>query len=119
MKILKEITIYFAITFISEIISKFLPVKIPASIIGIIILFTLLQTKLIKIEELETVGNYLIKIMPLLFIPAGVSLIKFLPELKSIALPIVCAVTISTAIVMVAVGKITQRSMENEKWLLE
>ena len=86
MKILKEITIYFAITFISEIISKFLPVKIPASIIGIIILFTLLQTKIIKIEEVETVGNYLIKIMPLLFIPAGVSLIKFLPELKSICL---------------------------------
>ena len=115
MKILKEITIYFAITFISEIISKFLPVKIPASIIGIIILFTLLETKIIKIEEDETVGNYLIKIMPLLFIPAGVSLIKFLPELKSIVLPLVCAVTISTAIVMVAVGKITQRWMENEK----
>lgn len=115
MKILKEITIYFAITFISEIISKFLLVKIPASIIGIIILFTLLETKLIKIEEVETVGNYLIKIMPLLFIPAGVSLIKFLPELKSIALPLVCAVTISTVILMVAVGKITQRWMENEK----
>ena len=78
-------------------------------------MFTLLQTKIIKIEEVETVGNYLIKIMPLLFIPAGVSLIKFLPELKSIALPLVCAVTISTAIVMVAVGKITQRWMENEK----
>lgn len=119
MKILKEIAIYFAITFISELISKILPIKVPASIIGIIILFTLLQTKILKLEQVDTVGEYLIKIMPILFVPAGVSLIKFLPELQAIALPLLCAVTISTAIVMVAVGKITELSMGDRKWLLE
>lgn len=42
MKLLKELAIYFGITFISEIIAKLMPIKIPPSIIGIVILFALL-----------------------------------------------------------------------------
>ena len=115
MKILKELAIYFGITFISEIIAKLLPINIPPSIIGIVILFTLLELKVLKIEDVEMTGDYLIKIMPILFVPAGVGLIKYLDVLKIVAVPMVFVITLSTAIVMTAVGVVTQKLVEKKK----
>ena len=51
MKLLKELAIYFGITFISEIIAKLLPINIPPSIIGIVILFVLLELKVLNTED--------------------------------------------------------------------
>lgn len=115
MKILKELAIYFGITFISEIIAKLLPINIPPSIIGIVILFTLLELKVLKTEDVEMTGDYLIKIMPILFVPAGVGLIKYLDVLKIVAVPMVFVITLSTAIIMTAVGVVTQKLVEKKK----
>ena len=115
MKLLKELAIYFGITSISEIIAKLLPINIPPSIIGIVILFTLLELKVLKTEDVEMTGDYLIKIMPILFVPAGVGLIKYLDVLKIVAVPMVFVITLSTAIVMTAVGVVTQKLVEKKK----
>ena len=115
MKLLKELAIYFGITFISEIIAKLLPINIPTSIIGIVILFVLLELKVLKTEDVEMTGDYLIKIMPILFVPAGVGLIKYLDVLKIVAVPMVFVITLSTAIVMTAVGVVTQKLVEKKK----
>lgn len=115
MKILKELTIYFGITFVSEIIAKVLPINIPPSIIGIAILFTLLETGVLKMKDVEKTGNFLINIMPILFIPAGVSLIKYLDVLKVVAFPMAVVVTVSTVIVMMVVGKVVERIVEKKR----
>lgn len=115
MKLLKELAIYFGITFISEVIAKLLPINIPPSIIGIVILFTLLELKVLKTEDVEMTGDYLIKIMPILFVPAGVGLIKYLDVLKIVAVPMAFVITLSTAIVMTAVGVVTQKLVEKKK----
>lgn len=115
MKLLKELAIYFGITFISEIIAKLLPINIPPSIIGIVILFMLLELKVLKTEDVEMTGDYLIKIMPILFVPAGVGLIKYLDVLKIVAVPMVFVITLSTAVVMTAVGIVTQKLVEKKK----
>ena len=60
-------------------------------------------------------GDYLIKIMPILFVPAGVGLIKYLDVLKIVAVPMVFVITLSTAIVMTAVGVVTQKLVEKKK----
>ena len=115
MKLLKELAIYFGITFISEIIAKLLPINIPPSIIGIVILFVLLELKVLKTEDVEMTGDYLIKIMPILFVPAGVGLIKYLDVLKIVAVPMVFVITLSTAIIMTAVGVVTHKLVEKKK----
>lgn len=60
-------------------------------------------------------GDYMIKIMPILFVPAGVGLIKYLDVLKIVAVPMIFVITASTAIVMIAVGVITQKLVEKKK----
>ena len=53
--------------------------------------------------------------MPILFVPAGVGLIKYLDVLKIVAVPMVFVITLSTAVVMTAVGVVTQKLVEKKK----
>ena len=66
------------------------------------------MTKVIKLESVKETGKFLIEIMPIMFIPAGVGLMTTWGGLQPILLPvsIITAVTIIT--VMVATGWVSQ-----------
>lgn len=108
MKYIKQILIILLISFLGEILKCLLPLPIPASIYGMIILFLGLMTKVIKLESVKETGKFLIEIMPIMFIPAGVGLMTTWGGLQPILLPvsIITAVTIIT--VMVATGWVSQ-----------
>ncbi|MCI6978736.1 MAG: CidA/LrgA family protein [Lachnospiraceae bacterium] len=108
MKYINQFLIILLISFLGEILKCLLPLPIPASIYGMIILFLGLKTKVIKLESVKETGKFLIEIMPIMFIPAGVGLMTTWGELQPILLPvsIITAVTIIT--VMVATGWVSQ-----------
>lgn len=108
MKYINQFLIILLISFWGEILKCLLPLPIPASIYGMIILFLGLMTKVIKLESVKETGKFLIEIMPIMFIPAGVGLMTTWGELQPILLPvsIITAVTIIT--VMVATGWVSQ-----------
>ena len=108
MKYINQFLIILLISFLGEILKCLFPLPIPASIYGMIILFLGLMTKVIKLESVKETGKFLIEIMPIMFIPAGVGLMTTWGELQPILLPvsIITAVTIIT--VMVATGWVSQ-----------
>ena len=108
MKYITQFLIILLISFLGEILKCLLPLPIPASIYGMIILFLGLMTKVIKLESVKETGKFLIEIMPIMFIPAGVGLMTTWGGLQPILLPvsIITAVTIIT--VMVATGWVSQ-----------
>ena len=108
MKYINQFLIILLISFWGEILKCLLPLPIPASIYGMIILFLGLMTKVIKLESVKETGKFLIEIMPIMFIPAGVGLMTTWGGLQPILLPvsIITAVTIIT--VMVATGWVSQ-----------
>lgn len=108
MKYINQFLIILLISFLGEILKCLLPLPIPASIYGMIILFWGLMTKVIKLESVKETGKFLIEIMPIMFIPAGVGLMTTWGDLQPILLPvsIITAVTIIT--VMVATGWVSQ-----------
>ncbi|MEE1304236.1 MAG: CidA/LrgA family protein [Agathobacter sp.] len=108
MKYINQFLIILLISFLGEILKCLLPLPIPASIYGMIILFLGLMTKVIKLESVKETGKFLIEIMPIMFIPAGVGLMTTRGALQPILLPvsIITAVTIIT--VMVATGWVSQ-----------
>ena len=108
MKYINQFLIILLISFLGEILKCLLPLPIPASIYGMIILFLGLMTKVIKLESVKETGKFLIEIMPIMFIPAGVGLMITWGVLQPILLPvsIITAVTIIT--VMVATGWVSQ-----------
>ena len=108
MKYIKQFLVILTISFIGELLKYILPLPIPASIYGMVILFTGLMTGIIKLENVKDTGKFLIEIMPVMFIPAGVGLMTSWGLLKPILIP-VCIITVVTIVtVMAATGSVSQ-----------
>ena len=86
----------------------FIPLAIPGSIYGLILMFVLLLTRVIKVEHVKETGEFLIEIMPLMFIPAGVGLLTAWGILKPVCVPIILITVITTVVVMIVTGRVTQ-----------
>ena len=115
MKFLKQFLIILALSFVGEALKYFLPLPVPASIYGMVLLFILLLTGLVKLEDVQDAGKFLIEIMPLMFIPAGVGLIDSWGELRPILLPVIVLLLVSTVLVMGVSGQVTQQMMHHGK----
>lgn len=107
MKYVKQFGIILTITCIGEIIKTFVPLPIPGSIYGLILLFVLLMTGGLKLEQVKDAGKFLIEIMALMFIPAGVGLLNSWEQLSSMLIPVLVIVISSTFFVMIVTGKAT------------
>lgn len=108
MKYLRQFLVILAISFIGEILKYFLPLPIPASIYGMMILFIGLLTGIIPLEAVKDVGKFLIEIMPVMFIPAGVGLMSSWMNLKPVLLPVSIITVVSIVTVMIATGRTSQ-----------
>ena len=108
MKYLRQFLMILAISFIGEILKYFLPLPIPASIYGMMILFIGLLTGIIPLEAVKDVGKFLIEIMPVMFIPAGVGLMSSWVNLKPVLLPVSIITVVSVVTVMIATGRTSQ-----------
>ena len=88
MKYVKQFLIIIGISLAGEILKYILPLPIPASIYGMAILFIALLTGIIKLKDVRETGKFLIEIMPLMFIPAGVGLMSSWGVLKPLLVPV-------------------------------
>ncbi|MGN1064190.1 MAG: CidA/LrgA family protein [Thermoguttaceae bacterium] len=108
MKYLRQIGLILLVSFIAELVRLLIPAPIPASIYGLIILFLCLQFRIVKLDSIEETGNFLLAIMPLLFVPPTVGLIDKWQSLRSIAAPAVLLIIFGTLATMVATGAAAQ-----------
>lgn len=115
MKYIRQFSIILFISLVGEIIHLFVPLPVPASIYGLILMLIGLKTKLIPLEAVEDVSMFLIDIMPLMFIPAAVELLDSWGKLRPILVPFLVITMLSTVVVMVITGKVTQFFMKNNK----
>lgn len=112
---LKQFGIILAISCLGESLHQLLPLPVPASIYGIVILFTCLQSGLLKLASIRETSAFLIEIMPILFLPAAVGLLEAWDVLKPNLLPIAVITAVSTFVVMGAAGLVTQAVIRRGK----
>ena len=115
MKYLRQFMIILLFSFLGELLKYVLPFPVPASIYGLVLLFVLLETKVLKVEAVQDAGKFLIEIMPMMFIPAGVGLLNAWDTLKPVLIPVIVIMFISTIVVMGISGKVTQTMIEAEE----
>lgn len=115
MKYVKQFMMIMLFTFLGEVLREVLPLPVPASIYGLVLMFVALLTGVLKVEKVRETGKFLIEIMPLMFIPAAAGLIDAWPSLKPVGVPIVVIMVVSTVIVMVLSGRVTQFMMRRKK----
>lgn len=108
MKYLHQAVLIAAVTFLAEIVKYLLPLPVPASIYGLILLFILLKTGAVRLEAVEDVGNLLLELMPLLLVPASVSFLTVLDKLQGMLLPVLVMGLIGTTAVMIVTGRVAQ-----------
>lgn len=108
MKILRQFSIILLVSLTGEALSALLPLPVPASIYGIALMFALLCTGVLRVEQIRQASAFLIEIMPVLFIPAGVGLMQSFGLLLP-ALPAYAVITaVSTVAVMAVSGRAAQ-----------
>lgn len=109
MKYVKQFGIIIFLSFIGEIFHEVLPLPVPASIYGIVLLFVCLELKVIKVSSIKEASVFLIEIMPLMFIPAAVKLINVWDIIKDAWIPYLVVTVLTTWVVMGVSGIVTQR----------
>lgn len=115
MKFLKQFVIILCISFLGELFHYLIPLPVPASIYGILLMLLCLHFKLFRADEVRETGIFLIEIMPVMFIPAGVGLMESWGELKAVLVPVLVITLVSTIVVMVVSGRVTQAVIRLEK----
>lgn len=105
MKYMKQFGIILGVTCAGEIIKYFVPLPVPGSIYGLLLMLIFLMSGIIKLEQVKETAEFLIEIMPLMFIPAGVGLLNSWGQLQRIVLPVSVITLVSTFVVMGVTGK--------------
>ena len=115
MKYVKQFAIIMGITCLGEFINYMIPLPIPGSIYGMVILFVLLVSGILKLEQVEETGDFLVSIMPVTFIPAAVGIVDVFAEARTMLWPILIALFPITFSVMILSGKVTEYLAERKK----
>ena len=103
-----QLAILFGFLAIGEIIIYFTGIKIPSSIIGMLLLTLSLQIGLVKIEKIRRMCDFFIENMSFFFIPPGVAIMVYFDIIKAQLIPIAIATVISTVLVLVVTGWVHQ-----------
>ncbi|WP_164966350.1 CidA/LrgA family protein [Companilactobacillus metriopterae] len=104
--ILVQIFIYSGILFLSNILSHFMPASfpVPVPVWGLIILYVLLTTNVIKLHQVEQTSKFLIGIMGFLFVPSGIQMYKSLDFLANDGVKLMIAIIISTIVLLIVIA---------------
>lgn len=101
---IRQCFIIFGCLAVGEIIVWLTGITIPSSIIGMLLMTALLQTKVIKLEWVKGMSDFLISNMGFFFVPPGVALMLYMDVIRTELWPIVIATIASTVLVLVVTG---------------
>lgn len=108
MKYLYQFGIILSVTFAGELLHDCIPLPVPASIYGLLLMLLCLRSGLLRYEKIKEVSSFLLHAMPVMFVPAGVGLLAVEEELSAMLLPIAAAIVLTTILVMAVTGKMTE-----------
>lgn len=114
MKIFREVIVIFGLYYCGEILSHTLSLPLPGSLIGMILLFVLLNLHIIRLEHISAVSDFLLGHLPFFFIPAGVALMTSFGHIKDIWLPMLLICAVTTILTMGISGWSIQKLLERK-----
>ncbi len=114
MKYVKQFAVIGFITFIGEILNYLLPLPVPASIYGMVLLFLCLKFRVIQLAQVEETADWFLSVMPIFFIVPTVGIMDSYLIIKNELLQIVILSVVSTVVVMVVTGWVSQLIMRKD-----
>ncbi len=108
LKLFKQLGIVLLITFAGECISRFSGIPVPGSIVGMILLLVLLKLKILRVEQIAELSDFLLAHINFFFIPVGVGIMVSYKYLEGHYLSGIALILITTIIVMAVSGGVTE-----------
>ena len=105
---LKEFMLIFSINYVGILLSKILHLPLPGTIVSLLLLFFMLQFKVLKLEKIENAGNFLLLNMTIFFMPPTVKIIDSYELLEKDLFKIIVIIIVSTFLTMGITGKVVQ-----------
>ncbi|WP_386687172.1 MULTISPECIES: CidA/LrgA family protein [unclassified Lonepinella] len=102
--LIRSLVILYALLYLGETIAWLIPIGIPGSIFGLLLLFFGLTTNVIRVEWIFFGANLLIRYMAVLFVPVSVGIIKYSDVLISQAKALLIPNVVSSLITLIIIG---------------
>lgn len=115
MRYIVQFLVIVAFSFAGELLHHFIPLPVPASIYGIVLLFIALECGLVKVSQIREVSAFLIEAMPIMFLPAAAGVMQTWGILKGALWQYLTIMTVSTFVVMAVSGWIAQAVIRHRK----
>ena len=112
---LKQSAWIFGFTLLGEALHRLLPLPIPAAVYGLVLLFVALCLKLVKAEQINKVSDFLLTILPILFVSPAVNLLESWGIVAPHVIPIALLVVSSTVLVFAVAGVVSQLFCRKEQ----
>ena len=114
MRFIKQLLIILGVTFAGEALHFLLPLPVPASIYGLVLMLLCLCFKVFPLRAVEETGDFLIDLMPALFVPATVGVMAAWDVLQPVLLQVALITFLSLIVVMAVSGRVTQWALRQE-----
>lgn len=114
MRFIKQLLIILGVTFVGEALHFLLPLPVPASIYGLVLMLLCLRFKVFPLRAVEETGDFLIDLMPALFVPATVGVMAAWDVLQPVLLQVALITFLSLIVVMAVSGRVTQWALRRE-----
>ncbi|MGN0729449.1 CidA/LrgA family protein [Treponema sp.] len=108
MKYVLQFALIISISFAGEILNRIIPLPVPASIYGLVILFFCLELKIVKLHQVKEAGRFLLSVMPVMFVPSSVGFMNAFPVMRRYGVCFVIIAVVTTFSVMVVTGHAVQ-----------
>ena len=115
MKYLMQFGIILGLSLVGEVLNSVIPLPVPASVWGMVLLFVLLCLKVIKLDQVQDAADFLLSIMTVMFVPVGASLITSFADIKDEILGIFAIIIVSTVVCFLVTGKVAQRIIDKSE----
>jgi holin-like protein len=115
MKYISQFLIILGFTLTGEALQRLIPLPIPASVYGLVLLFLALCLKLVKVEHVKETGSFLISLLPFLFVSHVVGIVEHWNAIRAQILPICLLIVGTTVLVFGISGRLAQRLRKGGK----
>lgn len=115
MKYLSQFCIILGFTLTGEALQRLLPLPIPASVYGLVLLFLALCTGIVKVSQVKETGAFLTSILPLLFVAPTVGIVEHWGLIRPNLLPIALLLLGSTVLTFAISGLTTKALSRKEE----
>ena len=115
MKYIRQFLWILLFSFAGEVLKFLIPLPVPASIYGLLLLLAALLTGLLPLESVKEISKFLIEIMPLMFIPPAAGLLVSWEQMRGMLVPLCVIIPVTTCLVMFATGKVTDFMLKHKE----